>query len=218
MNDPKENVMHSQAKFWDNIAEKYANDAIRDMDAYTYTLERTRSYLKPEDAVLEIGCGTGSTALLLADSTGTYHGTDISSAMVAIARRKVAETSLPNLSFEQHPALEGVFAHDYLDAVLALNLLHLVPDVPATLTAAHGALKKGGLLITKTPCLASASFKIKLMLKLIPLAQFFGKAPFVQSFSVAAYDRMIEAAGFEIVESGNHPVDPPARYVVARKI
>jgi ubiquinone/menaquinone biosynthesis C-methylase UbiE len=210
--------MKNAAQFWDDVADKYAADPIKDMEAYTYTLERTRSYLKADDTVLEIGCGTGSTALLLADSAGTYHGTDISSAMIAIARRKVSETSIANLSFEANPALEGIFAHDGLDAVLALNLLHLVQDVPATLAAAHTSLKTGGLLITKTPCLASSGFKIKLMLKLIPIAQMFGKAPFVQSFSVSAYDQMIQAAGFEIIESGNHPVDPPARYVVARKV
>lgn len=210
--------MIDEAKFWDKAAEKYARDPIRDMDAYTYTLERTRSYLRSSDTVLEIGCGTGSTALLLAESVGHYHGTDISDEMIKIARRKVAETSLPNLSFESHPALEGIHAHEGLDAVMAFNLLHLLRDIPATLDAAHSALRPGGLFITKTPCLKDSGFKIKLLLKLIPLAQMLGKAPFVQSFTVAAFDRMIEAAGFEIVESGNHPINPPSRYVVARKV
>lgn len=206
------------AKFWDNIAEKYARDAIRDMDAYTYTLERTRSYLRSSDRVLEIGCGTGSTALLLAPSVGSYIGTDISGEMIKIARRKLAEADLRNLGFEAHPALEGIETHDGLDAVLALNLLHLVRDIPATLQAAHRALRPGGLFITKTPCLSDGNWKIRAVMMLIPLAQRLGKAPFVQSFSVAAYDKMIEAAGFEIIESGNHPISPPARYVVARKI
>lgn len=210
--------MITSAKFWDKAAAKYANDPIKDMGSYIYTLERTRSYLRSEDTVLEIGCGTGSTALLLAQSVSTYHGTDISGEMIKIARGKVAETSLPNLSFEAHPALEGIHAHDGLDAVMAFNLLHLLENIPATLNAMHSALRPGGLMITKTPCLKDSGWKIRLMLKLIPLGQMLGKAPYVQSFTVAAFDRMIEAAGFEIVESGNHPVDPPARYIVARKI
>ncbi|MGH1576602.1 class I SAM-dependent methyltransferase [Planktotalea sp.] len=210
--------MKNEATFWDNISEKYARDPIKDMDAYTYTLERTRSYLKTSDQVLEIGCGTGSTALLLAENVETYHGTDISSGMIKIARRKVAETSLSNLSFEAHPALSGIHVHDDLDAILAFNLIHLVKDIPATFAAAHAALKPGGLLITKTPCLKSASFKFQLIFKVIPLAQMLGKAPFVHFFSVQAYDQMIENAGFEIIESGNHPINPPNRYVVARKL
>ena len=210
--------MIEQAKFWDKASAKYATDPIKDMAAYTYTLERTRSYLRDSDTVLEIGCGTGSTALFLADSVGTYHGMDISEEMIKIARGKVAETSMANLSFEAHPALEGIYPRDGLDAVMAFNLLHLLRDIPATLDAARAALRPGGLFITKTPCLKDANWKIGLVLKLIPLAQKLGKAPYVQSFTVAAFDRMIEAAGFEIVESGNHPVSPPARYVVARAI
>lgn len=210
--------MINEAKFWDNAAAKYAADPIKNMEAYTYTLERTRSYLRASDTVLEIGCGTGSTAMLLAESVGTYHGTDISEEMIKIARGKVAESSLANLSFEAHPALEGVYAHEGLDAVMAFNLLHLLRDIPATLAAARAALRPGGLFITKTPCLADSNWKLKLVLMLIPLAQKLGKAPYVQSFTVAAFDRMIEAAGFEIVESGNHPISPPARYVVARAI
>ena len=209
--------MNSEANFWDKASKKYALSPISDMDAYTYTLERTRSYLCAEDTVLEIGCGTGSTALLLAENVQSYHGTDLSSGMIAIARRKVAESSVPNLSFEAHPALEGIRAHEGLDAVMAFNLLHLVKDIPATLNAAHQALRTGGLLITKTPCLKDANWKIKLLLKLIPIAQLLGKAPFVQSFTILAYDKMIKDAGFEIIECGNHPNSPPARYVVARK-
>lgn len=210
--------MTSEAQFWDKAAEKYAADPIKDMDAYTYTLERTRSYLRNSDTVLEIGCGTGSTALLLAQNVEHYHGTDISSEMIKIARAKVAESNHANLSFETHPALDGIHAHDGLDAVMAFNVLHLLENIPATLNAAHAALRPGGLFITKTPCLKDANWKIALVLKVIPIMQFFGKAPFVQSFTVAAFDRMIENAGFEIVESGNHPVSPPSRYVVARKI
>ncbi|MEP5155339.1 class I SAM-dependent methyltransferase [Planktotalea sp.] len=209
--------MKNEATFWDNISEKYARDPIRDMAAYEYTLERTRSYLKSEDTVLEIGCGTGSTALLLTDNVARYHGTDISDGMIKIARRKVGETSISNLSFEAHTALDGIYAHDALDAVMAFNLLHLVRDVPATLNAAHAALRPGGLLITKTPCLKSASFKFQVMFKVLPIAQMLGKAPFVQFFTETAYDKMITAAGFDIIESGNHPVNPPNRYVVARK-
>ncbi|MCG8445153.1 MAG: class I SAM-dependent methyltransferase [Hyphomicrobiales bacterium] len=55
---------------------------VRDVEAYEYTLERTRSYLAKTGRVLELGCGTGSTALLLAGITGN----DISPNMIGIAR------------------------------------------------------------------------------------------------------------------------------------
>ena len=58
--------MQQAETFWDGAAENYAKSPIRDVEAYNYTLERTRTYLSPTDKVLEVGCGTGSTALLLA--------------------------------------------------------------------------------------------------------------------------------------------------------
>ena len=202
-------------------AAKYATNPIKDMAAYTYTLERTRSYLRDSDTVLEIGCGTGSTALLLAESVGTYHGTDIFEAMIKIARGKVAETSLANLNFEAHPVLEGIYPHDGLDAVMAFNLLHLLRDIPATLDTARAALRPSGLFITKTPCLKDANWKIALVLKLIPLAQKLGKEPYVQSsgepagplcgrphdLTQRAFRQIQEGARVELVKPHEHDED-----------
>src|SRR5215217_1657238 len=50
-------------RFWDNLAERYARQPIADEAAYQTKLDITRSYLHPDMAVLEFGCGTGSTAL-----------------------------------------------------------------------------------------------------------------------------------------------------------
>ena len=74
------------AAFWDKAAEKYAKSAIADPDAYEYTLGRTRTYLKPTDNVLELGCGTGSTALVLASDVAKISAVDISKGMLEIAR------------------------------------------------------------------------------------------------------------------------------------
>ena len=54
--------MVSSEAFWDGVADKYAKTPIPDEADYAYTLERVRAHLKPGDRVLEIGCGTGSTA------------------------------------------------------------------------------------------------------------------------------------------------------------
>jgi cyclopropane fatty-acyl-phospholipid synthase-like methyltransferase len=55
--------MNDEARFWDKRAEKYAQRPLADQAAYEKKLEITRRYFNPDSVVLEIGCGTGSTAL-----------------------------------------------------------------------------------------------------------------------------------------------------------
>ena len=77
--------MPNDAKFWDKIAAKYAKSPIKNMEAYNQTMDRTKSHLAKDDSVLEVGCGTGSTALLLADSVQHITASDISANMIDIA-------------------------------------------------------------------------------------------------------------------------------------
>ena len=76
------------AAFWDGIAEKYAKQPVADPDAFDAKIAITKSRMKPTDVVLDIGCGTGSLALRLADSAAEVHGLDISSEMIRIANGK----------------------------------------------------------------------------------------------------------------------------------
>ena len=200
----------SDTKFWDRIAPKYAKDPITDPAAYEYTLGRTRSYLNDSDRVLELGCGTGSTALLLAPGVGHLTATDFSAGMIAIAQAKPRTSD--NISFAVQ---DRIPASGRYDAVLAFNLLHLMPDPDARLREIHALLPEGGYFISKTACLKSG-LKWRLISMVIPLMQLVGKAPgLVNGFSVETLEGYITDAGFDIIESGDHPA--PSRYVVARK-
>jgi ubiquinone/menaquinone biosynthesis C-methylase UbiE len=56
--------MAQATQFWNKIAEKYSQQPIADEAAYQKKLAVTRDYFRPDMEVLEIGCGTGSTAIL----------------------------------------------------------------------------------------------------------------------------------------------------------
>ncbi|MEM7618717.1 MAG: SAM-dependent methyltransferase, partial [Pseudomonadota bacterium] len=56
--------MLKDAKFWDKISKKYAAKPIANEAAYEHKLKKTQEYIKPEDNLLEIGCGTGGTAII----------------------------------------------------------------------------------------------------------------------------------------------------------
>lgn len=210
--------MRVDASFWDKIAPKYARDPIRDMEAYEYTLGRTRSYLTANDRVLEVGCGTGSTALLLAPSVGHITASDFSEGMLDQGREKARAEDVHNITFANIDVAAPTGENTY-DAVLGFNLFHLVKDMDAAFADIHKHLKPGGLFISKTPCLSEPGLGWKFgVLKLaIPVMQLIGKAPFVNVMSICDLERAITGAGFEIIESGNFPATPPSRYLVARR-
>lgn len=210
--------MTSDAKFWDKTAANYAKSPIKDIQSYEYTLERTRSYLKASDRVLELGCGTASTAIALSGDVAEMVASDISANMLEVGRQRATDAGTSNLTLVQaapQDAPEGPF-----DVIMAHNLLHLLEDVEGALAAVATRVKPGGLFISKTPCLGEnmKSIKYRLLMKAVPLMQLFGKAPYVRFLGITELERMIIAAGFQIIESGNYPVDPPCRYLVVRKL
>ncbi|MEM8958930.1 MAG: class I SAM-dependent methyltransferase [Pseudomonadota bacterium] len=83
--------MRDPARFWDKLSTRYAKMPVQNEAAYAATLDQTRTYLSPSDSALEVGCGTGTTALALAPSVARYRATDISGGMIEIARAKPAE-------------------------------------------------------------------------------------------------------------------------------
>lgn len=211
--------MQPDAKFWDGVAQKYARSPIGDMKAYQYTLGRTRSYLKATDKVLELGCGTGSTSIELANDAGHITASDFSQTMLEIGAEKARAQNITNIDFLQLDASDQS-AKTKFDVVMGFNLFHLVQDMDASFADVHSCLKPGGLFISKTPCLSEPGlgFKFGLLKLAIPVMQFVGKAPFVRFFGVQELETAVNNAGFEIIEFGNFPKTPPSRYLVARKI
>jgi ubiquinone/menaquinone biosynthesis C-methylase UbiE len=203
--------------FWDKMAPKYAESQMRSVDDYEHTLARTLSHLTPEMRVLEMGCGTGTTALRLAPHVKAFVGTDQSSEMIRIARDKAADEH-SNLEFRVLGAAESAQLEEGFDVVMGFNLFHLVPDADAVLADIFKILKPGGLMISKTPCLMDKAFGWKrfLVAGMLPILKRIGKAPDVGLWRIADVDRRIADAGFETLEAGNFPAI--SRYVVARKI
>ena len=207
----------SDARFWDRAARKYAAAKIADPDGYERTLERARHYLKPEHAVFEFGCGTGTTALKLASSVTRYVATDVSAEMVAIGREKAAAEGVRNIEFLAAAPGAASQPDASFGAAMAFNVLHLIEARAAVYSAVHKLLKPGGLFISKTPCLSEMNPIFRL---LVPVMQVFGRAPYVAFFSAQELEREIAAAGFEIVERDRHGSKrKDARiFLVARKV
>jgi SAM-dependent methyltransferase len=193
---------HADARFWDRSARAYARSPIADPVGYERTIARVAELLRPTDAAIELGCGTGTTALRLAPLVRDYVATDLSSEMVAIAREKSVDAPIGSLRFDVGTADTAFAPEGGYDVVLAFNLLHLVGDLPATLARVRAMLRPGGLFFSKTACVAELNPLIRLAL---PVMRLVGKAPAtVGVFGEPALRGAIEAAGFEIEAVERH--------------
>ena len=203
---------HPTSAFWDKMARKYAKQKIGDMASYEATLERTRSYLKSDDNVLEIGAGTSSTALVLAPLVGHYTSSDYSAEMVKIGREKLAAAPQPNLEIVQGAPGDAAIAGEY-DTVMAFNLLHLLPDLDQGIREAGNLIRPRGLLICKTPCLGHAWY-MKAMIAV--MKRVYG-IKHVSMFTADELEASVKAAGFEIIEADSY-TKGRSRYIVVRKV
>lgn len=207
--------------FWDKVAEKYAKSPVKDEAAYEQTLARVRAHLTTQDRVLELGCGTGTTALKLAGDAGEILATDISPAMIDVGRTKAAEAGVGNVAFQvAAPGDASLKTGGPYNVVMAFNLLHLLADLPGAMVEIAELVRPGGLFISKTFCRperGQGNLEYYVTRAALPVMQMVGKAPFVAFMDVDVLEGAVRQAGFEIIETGNYPEKPPRRFLVARK-
>lgn len=206
--------MDGSGKFWDKCAEKYAKQPVADEASYQKKLQITRGYFTPDMQVLEIGCGTGSTAIVHAPFVRHIRAVDISPEMLRIAQAKADAQGITNISFECSPADELRVEAGSMDMVMAHSILHLLEEKEAVIARIYDMLRPGGLFVSSTICMSDAMWFLK---PVIPLMRLFGMAPeIVNFFSTKQLVNAVADAGFEI-EKQWQPGRTKALFIVARK-
>jgi ubiquinone/menaquinone biosynthesis C-methylase UbiE len=158
----------------------------------------TRKHLQPHFEVLEIGCGTGGTAILHAPYVDRIVATDLSARMLDIGRDKARAAGIENVTFRQ-TAVEDIDAADAsFDAVLALSLLHLLDERAPVLRSIHRWLKPGGIFVSSTAVLGDTMRWFRFI---GPIGHRLGLIPMVRIFSRGELEASIADAGFEIIET-----------------
>ena len=205
--------MEKSAKFWDRIAKRYSKQPIADEASYQKKLEVTREYLQLDMKVLEIGCGTGSTAVIHAPYVKHIHAIDISSKMIEIAQSKADAKSIGNISFEQLTIDELDVQDQTLDVVLGLSILHLLENKEEVIAKVYKMLKSGGIFVSSTVCLEDSMRWLKVI---APFGELLGLMPLVKFFTKEELEGCLSNAGFDI-EYSWQPGKAKAVFLVARK-
>lgn len=210
--------MHAEPRFWDGIAEQYASKPVDDPGAFERKIAHTRALVEPDHVVLDIGCGTGSLALILAPHCAEVHGLDISPEMTRIAREKARDGGVDNAHFHVGAFTgEGPESPDVpnvLDGILAYSLLHLVPDRDAVLARIFERVKPGGFFIASTVCLGDSWVPYRPMLTAM---RWVGKAPWVDVVTRDAILDAIRCAGFVEVQAPDVGAKSDILFTVARR-
>ncbi|RVU39495.1 class I SAM-dependent methyltransferase [Hwanghaeella grinnelliae] len=200
-------------RFWNKLATIYAKHKVADESAYRRKLTETQRHFTPHSEVLEIGCGTGTTALIHAPFVNHIRATDFSAKMLEIAREKADIAGIENVSFEQAAVDDLVVSDGSVDVVMAHSIFHLLPDWRNVLPRTYRMLKPGGVLVSSTTCLGDGMGILRII---GPVGSFLGVFPVLAIFTRADFLSSIREAGFAIEEEWQ-PGKGKAVFIIARK-
>lgn len=150
--------------------------------------------IRPGDRVLEVGVGTGLSLPEYPDGTQVT-GIDLSPEMIDVARTRVDDMELPNVTLAEMDAAAMNFADACFDHVVAMYVLSAAPDPRAVIAEMRRVCRPGGNLFIvnhfrhDNPVIGTAE-------KLIaPLSGLVGFRP---DF---ALDEFVEETGLDVLET-----------------
>jgi 2-polyprenyl-3-methyl-5-hydroxy-6-metoxy-1,4-benzoquinol methylase len=113
--------------------------------------EQRGAPLGPGDALLEVGCGSGSLAVAAAARGCRVAATDLSMRWVVLARKRLAEEGLDGMTLVCSSAEQPPFPPESFDVVVASDVVEHVSSQHDFVAASARVLRPGGLLFLATP-------------------------------------------------------------------
>jgi phosphatidylethanolamine/phosphatidyl-N-methylethanolamine N-methyltransferase len=175
--------------FWEKNANRYDRSMVLLGGPLPRTVELVAQSVRGAGRVLEVASGTGLVSKGIAPVVGELLATDYAAAMVERTRARVGH--LPNVRCEVRDVYALGEADGSFDAVVAVNVLHLLPDLAGGLTAMRKVLRPGGRLVVPTYCHAQDTWA-RVVSSALALVSFPGQRRFDLDGLAAA----VEAAGF----------------------
>ena len=166
--------LEESRRIWDEAASTFDEEpdhGLRDPVAREAWTARLKSWLpRPGARVLDIGCGTGSLSVVMAEMGQTVTGIDLSPAMIDLARQKAAKHGLA-IDFHVMDAAYPQFPAGQFNVILCRHLLWALPEPKQVLLRWIDLLKRPGRLVLVEGCWGTgAGLRSQEILTMLPPA------------------------------------------------
>src|SRR6516164_6176823 len=140
------------AATYNNAANHFDDEPLAFWDRYgRHTVSRLD--LKSGSNVLDVGCGTGASALPAAEVVGpdgSVLGVDLAEKMLAQARVKAAQRHLQNVEFRLADMTDLGFPDQHFEAIMSVFSIFFVADMQTLVRELWRMVKPGGTLAITT--------------------------------------------------------------------
>lgn len=135
-----------------------------------------RSGVKLKGRVLDAGCGSGGTALSIAEEVAFAVGLDISPRFSDSGTKLAREKRIKNVAFTQGDGLKLPYANESFDVVLSHSVIEHLPSAEAYIAECSRVLKRGGRFYLSTaPTLSLAGAHLPRLRLPVPIHLFVGR-------------------------------------------
>ncbi len=198
--------------YWERNASRYDRSMAILGGPLPRMTELTREAIQGSGRVLEVAAGTGLVTRAIARDVEELVSTDYSEAMVSELRHRVTSEGLHNVRCAQADIYALSYAPGTFDAVVAANVLHLVPNLDGALKALVDMLRPGGRILAPTYCHDEHAISW-LMSRLLAVTGFPGQ----RRFTMDALVGVVQQAGLEVVQSELITGLLPIGFIIAEK-
>lgn len=198
----------NEMAYWNRHAKNYDRSMALLGRPLPRMLELVAESLTDTKRVLEVAAGTGLVTSVLARVAKEVVATDYAPTMVELLEAKVRGEGLENVHCEQADLYALSFEPESFDAVVAANVLHLVPDLLNALVALRRVLEPGGRLVVPTFCHDETKLSWTVS-RLLAVTGFPGH----RRFTVQSLRESLEAAGLRVARTEPIPGLIPIGYV-----
>lgn len=179
--------------FWGLISPVYdLLENLYNRKVYQGTGQAVAALLSGTDEVLECACGTGAISRSLAPRCQSLTATDFSEGMLRRAKRKLS--AHPNVVVEKADIMRLPYVDARFDAVVAGNVIHLLPEPGKALEELARVLKPGGKLVIPT-YINDTKKSNRTAVRILSLLG----AEFQRQFDLESYRAFFEGLGYQNV-------------------